>query len=142
MPLPVLAILVVGGIAAIAVLTWAFGMAAPRRFADPAEARDAWLREYPALPPQDIVLCDSRTAALVETVRGPGLVWAMGADSAARLFVAARAERRRNGLRVHLPDYDAPRIDLSLTEDEARLWAARISPGSAVTPTQEGAPAP
>lgn len=126
MPLPVLALLVVGGIAAIAVLTWSFGMATPRRF-DADDARAAWLREFPALPPHTVTPCESASAALVDTAQGPGLVWAMGADSAARLVSGARVTCRRNGLRLHLDDYDAPRIDLALTEDEARAWAMRIA---------------
>ena len=122
MALHVLGLLVVAGIAGIALLLHLLGLSRPRRFADEADARAAWHQEFPEVPVARTVLCRNHAAALVETPQGAGVVWPMGADSTARFLTGARIVRREGGIVIHLPDYTAPRIVLSLEPDEADAW--------------------
>ena len=126
MPLPVLIALVVGGIAGIAALTWAFGLSAPRRFRSEAEAREAWLREFPRSAVRSVTLCRSGGAALIDSAGGAGIVWPMGVDSTARFLAGARVTRTATGLRMDLPDYTAPVVRLTLNDEEAGAWAAAM----------------
>jgi hypothetical protein len=126
MPLSILIALVVGGIAGIAVLTWAFGLSAPHRFSDKADARAAFAREYPDAAVTDISLCKTGTAALLRTEQGLAIVWPMGSDTTARMLQDAGVRRRANGLTLKLPDYTAPRINLRLDPEEAEAWANLI----------------
>lgn len=122
MPLHILGILVIGGIAGIVVLLHLLGLSRPRRFEDEAAARSAWAEEFPEIPANRAVLCRNRAAALIQTAQGPGVVWPMGADSTARFLHGARITRTRDGLLIRLPDYTAPRIRLVLDPDEAEAW--------------------
>lgn len=126
MPLDILIILVVVGIAGIAVLTHLLGLSKPKTFLTEAQARAAWLREFPDNTVTSVTLCASAQAALIMTQAGPGIVWAMGADSTARLLNGATVSATETGLTVTLPDYGAPRIALCLTPDEALLWTNHI----------------
>ncbi|WP_137699650.1 hypothetical protein [Marimonas lutisalis] len=126
MPLSILIPMVVIGIAGIAVLLHLLGLSRPRRFDDEAAARAAWLREFPANPPARVILCHDRSAALIETVQGAGVVWPMGADSTARPLAGARIAPAAGGIIIHLPDFTAPRIRLRLDADEARQWLSKL----------------
>ena len=129
MPLHWLVILVVTGIAGIALITHQLGWSAPRRFTTEAEARVAWAREFPDLPAGTVALTRQGAAALVMTAQGPGLVWPMGADSAARLLTGAKARPTTKGLDLHLPDPSAPHLRLVLDPDEVKSWARVIDGG-------------
>lgn len=122
MPLHVLITLVVFGIAGIAVLCHVLGYSRPRRFDTQEAARAAWLREFPEIPPTEVQLCQSGTAALIHTAQGPGIVWPMGADSTARFLTGATMRHDNGRLDIRLPDYTAPRLTLHLTPDEALRW--------------------
>ena len=126
MPITVLAALVVFGIAGIAVLTILFGFNTPRSFIDAEDAGSAWLREFPDLEPHDITLSHDGCHALVQTDQGAGIVWSMGADSAARLLAGARVKQSAKGLDLRLRDYTAPRIRVALTPDQQTIWLNRI----------------
>ena len=126
MPLQLLGIMVVVGIAGIAVLLHLLGLSRPKRFEDEAAARAAWADEFPEVPVNRVVLCRNRAAALVETPQGPGVVWPMGADSTARFLTGARITRTAHGILIRLPDYTAPRIRLSLDPDEADAWLTQL----------------
>lgn len=129
MPLHWLVILVVAGIAGIALITHRLGWSAPRRFATEVEARAAWSREFPDLPAGTVALTRQGAAALVMTAQGPGLVWPMGADSVARLLNGARARPTAKGLDLYLPDPSAPHLRLVLDQDEVKAWARVIEGG-------------
>ena len=126
MPITVLAALVVFGIAGIAVLTVLFGFNKRRSFIDAEDAGRAWLREFPDLEPRDITLSQDGCHALVQTDQGAGIVWSMGADSAARLLTGARVKQSVKGLDLRLRDYTAPRIRAALTPDQQTIWLKRI----------------
>ncbi|MEO1139305.1 MAG: hypothetical protein AAFW87_07605 [Pseudomonadota bacterium] len=122
MPLSILIPMVILGIAGIAVLLHVLGLTRPASFDTQEDASRAWLREFPEHHTTRVVLSHDRHAALVETAQGPGVVWAMGADSTARFLNGAQIARTRKGLRIALPDYTAPRIHLTLDADEADQW--------------------
>ena len=126
MPLHILLPLVVLGIAGITALTWALGLAAPRRFATDDDARRAFAREFPEIAVHGVARCRDGSAALLDTAQGPALVWPMGADSTARLLGGVRLRRDARGLVLRLPDYTAPRVALRLPPDEAAQWEARL----------------
>ncbi|WP_425097605.1 hypothetical protein [Tropicibacter sp. S64] len=126
MPLHLLVPLVVGGIFAIMIATVVMGMNKPRRFESEADARYAWEREFPQIEVKALALSRAGNAALVDTMIGPGLVFAIGADSTARLLSGTRTTRTENGLTLHLPDYTAPTVHLALDPEEASVWATRI----------------
>jgi hypothetical protein len=124
MPLSILLPMVIAGIAGIALLLHLLGLSKPALIADEAHARRAWLREYPDDPPLRVMLCRARSAALIETARGYGVVWPMGADTTARPLAGARLAATGSGLTLDLPDYTAPRIRLRLSPEEAAQWQA------------------
>ncbi len=126
MPLSILVTLVVLGIAGIAMLTKWLGMSTSKRFQTEQDVIAAWAREFPETPVRVVTLCQSGNGALVTTAQGPGLVWAMGADSTARLLSKANLSPTDTGLRIDLPDYSAPHATLTLTKAETAQWSALI----------------
>ena len=126
MPLEILLALVVGGIAAIAALTHVFGLSRRALFADAEEARAAWRRAFPDDAPRGVTLLSDGRAALVETARGLGIVWTLGADTVARHLDGAAIERRGDRLVLRFPDWGAPRVALRVTEAEARALFAQL----------------
>lgn len=126
MPLPLLLVLVTAGIGGLVLLLHLLGLSHPLTLTDQTEARALWRDSYPESHVTGVVLCQSGAAALIDTADGPGILWPMGADAAARPLTGARAKVRGGALDIYLPDYTAPHIRLTLTPDEARDWAARI----------------
>ena len=126
MPLHILIPMVVIGIAGITVLLHLLGLTSRVSFADENAARAAWLREFPEDMPDQITLSRNRHAALLQTRRGCGLVWAMGADTTARYVRCAAITRTRGGLRLDLRDFGAAHVHLTLDPEEAETWPALI----------------
>lgn len=124
MPLSLLLPMVILGIAGIALLLHVLGLSRPALLANAAAARSAWLREFPDDAPGRITLSHDNHAALIETAQGHGVVWPMGADTAARYLTGAQITRTEAGLSISLPDYTAPRIRLRLGADELESWPA------------------
>jgi len=122
MPLSILLPMVAVGIAGIAVLLHLLGLSRRALLPDEAAARAAWRREFPDDMPARVTLCHDRSAALIATDRGSGVVWPMGADNTARYLEGARLTPTRTGLRIDLPDYTAPRVHLTLDPDETATW--------------------
>ncbi|TMM51573.1 hypothetical protein [Sulfitobacter sabulilitoris] len=125
MPLHILLILVIGGIAVIAGLLHLLGLSRVTPLTRDS-ARRAWLRAYPDDPPADILLSDDRRAALIALDRGTGLVWCFGADTVARVLTAPRVTPHRRGLSLRFADDGAPRVTLTLGHDERPVWAKRL----------------
>lgn len=130
MPLDILIILVVGGIGAIAVLLHLSGRSERCALRDAEEAAQVWRDSFDALDPRAIELAHDGHAARIDTERGTGLVWAMGQDFCARLLPSqgVRITRRPGALILALPDFTAPRIRLTLTDDELARWQAALDP--------------
>lgn len=126
MPLTILLPMVVLGIAGITLLLHLLGMSRPKLLRDGAEARAAWLDEFPKDAPLRVVVSHDHRAALIETALGKGVVWPMGADTTARYLDGAEVVRTHKGVRIDLPDYTAPRINLTLDAEEVALWPSLL----------------
>ncbi|SLN64092.1 hypothetical protein PEL8287_03516 [Roseovarius litorisediminis] len=122
MPLSILLPMVVIGIAGLVLLLHLLGLSHPATLTGDADARAAWAREFPDDTATRVILSHDHHAALIETARGTGIVWHMGADTTARYLAGAHITRTARGLRIDLPDYTAPHINLTLDADEADKW--------------------
>lgn len=126
MPLPVLLVLVIGGIAGIALLLHLTGRS--RVLVMSAEdARTAWHRHMPDDEILDVIVSYTGHAALVTTSQGPGLVWAFGADTTARHLRDYDMLETEDGLQILFHDFTAPSVTLRLTEPERAHWRIVMS---------------
>ncbi|WP_299689048.1 hypothetical protein [uncultured Tateyamaria sp.] len=123
MPLHILLILVIGGIAGIALALHLLGLTKAPPLTQ-ASARSAWLRAFPDDRVDRTDVTSDGRAARVETDNGRGVVWQMGADTCARrLHGIEEAHVRRGRVTLYLKDYAAPRVTVTLTQDEQAEWA-------------------
>ena len=127
MPLHVLIILVVGGIGLIALLTYLFGLSKLLRFESDAEVRAAWLRQFPEDTIRATHIAPDGTAALIETDHGPGIVFALGADSCAHRLEGAEIRESPGGLRILFHDFAAPRLNVALDPAARAHWHQILS---------------
>lgn len=128
MPLEILLILVVGGIAVIALLLHLTGRSTPKVMTE-AQARQAWLRQFPESPIANLTLAKDGHAALIqlEDDTAPlGLVWSFGADTVARFLENIALNDAKQGLRLGLTDFSAPQVHLHLNRSEVDLWQRLI----------------
>lgn len=125
MPLELLLILVVCGIAGITLLLHLTGHSAGMRF-DEASARSQWARHEPSAPALDVHLSSDRRAALIATASGPALLWAMGADSTGHWAHEATVQSTSDGLLIRLGDFAAPRVRVMLSPEDRKKWTAEI----------------
>ncbi|SEO82642.1 hypothetical protein SAMN04490248_11366 [Salinihabitans flavidus] len=128
MPLEILIVLCVAGIASIAVLPRLAGRSARRRIDDPEFALAAYDRAFPGTDPVDATLSRDGRVALVRTRRGPGLVWSEHAGITARELVDFDVVEAPPGLRIHFRDPAAPQIAIALHETDLRHWLNLMSP--------------
>ena len=125
MPLTTLIPMVVLGIAAIALLLHLTGRS--RRCVLTAEAAEAaWLRQYPGDRVAETTVSRDGHAALILTERGPGLLWAFGADTVARRLENVDLIDSGDRLRVVFRDFTAPAVTLALDAIERRDWRNRM----------------
>jgi hypothetical protein len=136
MALEILLILVAGGIATIAVLLQALGYSRADPFTEET-ARAAWARHEPDIAASAVHLSGDGMAALVETARGPAIVWHMGADATAHWLAGANGVETANGLRIDLHDFAAPSVRVTLSPETAAEWQAII--GTAPKPQEPSA---
>lgn len=127
MPLEILLVLVIGGIAGIAALTWLAGLAKPRMLSE-TDMRGEWARHYPDDIVQSVWVSHDARAALVMTEQGKGLLWVMGADTVGRHLLDFDLIDEPQGLSVVFHDYTAPKVHLKLDEDEQLVWQRLIYP--------------
>lgn len=127
MPLHILLILVIGGIAGIALALHLLGLSRADPFTQDT-AHAAWLRNRPDDTILRIELTAEGHAARVTTNHGRGILWQMGADSCARLIDGTEEVLAGPGsVTLHLNDYTAPKIRLRLTPQEQDDWASWIT---------------
>ncbi len=118
MPLHVLLILVIGGIAGIALLLHALGYSQPFDLANASVARTQWQRHWPEDQVTHVYLAPP--AALIETALGPGLLRPFGSDTVAHRIAAL--QDTPDGLRLSFADFAAPAITLRLPPETRTLW--------------------
>lgn len=140
MPLELLLILVIGGIAAIAVLLHLSGRS-QERLLDDAEARRAWHRQFPESRIAEQIVAQSGHAALIRDTDASaplGLVWSFGADTVARTLQDVTLHQTPNGLSIRFADYSAPHVRLQLTATETQRWQQIIQDhAAAILPQTE-----
>lgn len=127
MPLHILIILVVGGIGLIAVLTHLLGLSRPLRLTSADAAQAAWLRGWPEDTITGTHIAPDGAAALIETASGPGIVFALGADSCAHRLEGAEIRETPAGLRILFHDFAAPRLDVALNPATRTRWQQILS---------------
>lgn len=118
MPLHILLILVIGGIAGIALLLHLLGHSRRFDLSDAGTARTEWLRHWPEDQVAHVYLTPD--AALIDTTQGPGLLRPFGADTVGHRL--AGLEETAKGLRLSFADFAAPAITLPLPPATRALW--------------------
>lgn len=127
MPLSVLLVLVVAGIAGIALVLHLTGRS-DRLVMAPEDALAAWARHFPGDDAVEAMVSQDGHGALILSRAGPGLVWAVGADTVARRLRDFDVIETADGLSVRFRDFSAPRADLKLAPEMHRQWLARMNP--------------
>lgn len=125
MPLPLLLLLVGGGIGSIALLLHFLGKSAPVVLTNDT-TRIAWLRLFPDDTITDITISGDGHAALVSTNNGTGLVWSFGIDTVARYLSDARISETKKHLKIQFRDFTAPKASIALTETERANWRQKM----------------
>jgi hypothetical protein len=126
LPLNILLILVVGGIAAIAALLHILGKSRQTVLSD-EDARSAWHRHFPDDEILGLIVARDGHAALVQTGQGPGLLWSFGADTVARHLRDFDLLEEPNHLRVIFHDFTAPSVNLHLSDTERAAWKRKMN---------------
>lgn len=127
MPLEILLVLVVGGIAGITLLLHLTGKSR-LSVLTPETAPDQWLRHFPDDTVIDATIAHDGHAALVRTETGAGLIWSFGADTAARHLMDFDWLDHPDGIEVQFHDFGTPRVILRLDETERRHWRHLMDP--------------
>ncbi len=136
MPLPVLVIIVVFGIALVVACVWLLGLSKPARLADADDARAQFAVSFPATKVEEVLVSADGVAAflLLGGGRRIGLVEAFGARFITRILRAGDIEPTgslgESGVRLHFADFSHPRgrYEFSSATDRDRLlqWCEAI----------------
>ena len=126
MPLEILLVIVIGGIAGIALLLHLTGRSARLRLTDQT-ARRAWLRHSPDEEPGTVLLSDDGHSALVRTELGHGLVWSFGQDTVARHLGEVDVSACGSGLKIDFHDFSTPPTRITLSGPELKLWERELN---------------
>lgn len=127
MPLEILLVLVIGGIAGVALLLHVSGRSQPFQLS-PQTAREQWARHFPDDIIIDVTVAQDCHAALVRTETGPGLLWSFGADTVARHLLDYDRIDRPDGMEIQFHDFGTPRALLRLNPLEMRHWRDLMEP--------------
>ncbi|SLN65999.1 hypothetical protein TRL7639_03737 [Falsiruegeria litorea R37] len=125
MPLDILLILVVVGIASIAVMLHLSGKSKRARLTS-NNAGMAWVRHFPDDQVTNVMVAKDGHAALVTTSAGMGLIWSFGADTVARHLVDVSLDETKHGLRFKFSDFTAPSVRVALAPEERQTWCKTI----------------
>ncbi|MEM6658113.1 MAG: hypothetical protein AAF625_08495 [Pseudomonadota bacterium] len=121
MPLEILLVLVVGGIAAITLLLHLSGRS-KRRVLTQDTARADWHRHFPDDVVIDVTVAQDGHAALVRTKAGAGLLWSFGADTVARHLLDFDWIEHPKGFEFHFHEFSTPKTVIRLDEIQRRHW--------------------
>jgi hypothetical protein len=121
MPLTILLILVIGGLAVIALLLHLSG-SSRLRVMMAEDARSEWHRHHPFDGIIDVTVAENGHAAIVRTTEGTGLLWSFGADTVAHYLQDFNLIETDSGFDIYFNDYATPYVRLQLSELERRHW--------------------
>ncbi|SDX14598.1 hypothetical protein SAMN05444358_103156 [Ruegeria halocynthiae] len=127
MPLEILLVLVVGGIAGVTLLLHLTGRSRLHELT-PKTAQDQWLRHFPNDSIIDVTVATDGHAALVRIETGAGLLWSFGADTVARHLLDFDRIDHPQGFEVQFHDFSTPRVVIHLDETERRHWQHLMEP--------------
>lgn len=127
MPLEILLVLVVGGIAGITLLLHLTGKSR-QHVLTRETAPDQWLRHFPDDTVIDATIAHDGHAAIVRTETGAGLIWSFGADTVARHLMDFDWLETSDGFEVQFHDFSTPRARIHLDETERRHWQYLMDP--------------
>ncbi|KUJ76424.1 hypothetical protein AVO45_11540 [Ruegeria marisrubri] len=127
MPIEALLVLVIGGIAGVALLLHLTGRS-NLRVLSPDGARAEWLRHFPDDTIVDVTLSHDGHAALLRTETGPGLLWSFGADTVARHLLDFDWLEHPKGMEFYFHDFATPHVLVHLDETERRHWRHLMEP--------------
>lgn len=127
MPLDILLVLVIGGIAGITLLLHMTGKSRLLLLTSET-AQEQWLRHFPDDTVLDVTVAHDGHAALVRTETGVGLLWSFGADTVARHLLDFDWIDHPKGLEVQFHDFSTPRALIRLDEIERRHWQHLMDP--------------
>ncbi len=121
-------IIVTLGIAGIVALVHFTGGSARLRLESKAGVIAMWNNEFPDHPALGAMLEPSSFAALIDLENnGTGLLWAMGDEAVGRVLGAGALEERGEVLRLELPDFTAPHVDVEIKDKMIRrIWAETL----------------
>jgi len=80
------------------------------------------LRHWPEDTVGAVHIAPDGAAALIETDHGPGVVFAMGADSTGHRLDGAEIRETPKGLRIIFHDFATPRLDVPLPPEARARW--------------------
>ena len=127
MPLEILLVLVVGGIAGITILLHLSGRSR-QVVLSPELARAQWQRHFPDDDVIDVTVAHDGHAALVRTNTGPGLLWSFGTDTVARHLLDYDLMDLHDGFEIQFHDFATPRALIHLDDFERRHWRQLMEP--------------
>ncbi len=127
MPLEILLVLVVGGIAAITLLLH-FSGRSEQRILTLETAQSDWLRHFPNDVVIDVTVSLDGHAALVRTDAGPGIIWSFGADTVARHLLDYDWIEHPNGFEFRFHDFATPKVVVHLDDIERQHWQNLMDP--------------
>ncbi|GGX64638.1 hypothetical protein GCM10007385_37160 [Tateyamaria omphalii] len=130
MPLHILLILVVGGIAGVALALHFLGLSKTKAL-DLNTVRSEWLRHYPDdtfddEDSIDVLVSLDASRGLLRSDQGYGLVWTMGTDTSARRLGTSSWRETRSGVTFTFDDPSAPWITIQLQDSERHLWLSYL----------------
>lgn len=127
MPLEILLVLVVVGIAGITVLLHLTGNS-QLRVLTPDTARSEWLRHAPDDLIIDITVAHDGHSALIRTESGNGLLWSFGADTVARHLLDFDWIDHPEGFEIQFHDFSTPGVMVHLDDTERPHWRHLMEP--------------
>ncbi len=127
MPLEILLVLVVGGIAGITAMLHLTGRSR-LRVLTPETAASEWLRHAPDDVVIDITIANDQHSALIRTETGNGLLWSFGADTVARHLLDFDRIDRPDGFEVQFHEFGMSKVLIRLDEFERLHWLNLMDP--------------
>lgn len=127
MPLEILLVLVVGGIAGVTLLLHLTGRSQLRVLTQENTGQE-WLRHFPDDVVIDFAIAHDGHTALIRTASGPGLIWSFGADTVARHLLDYDMLDHPDGFEIQFHDFATPRCLVRLDEFERSHWRNLMEP--------------